>query len=196
MVVLSMKNEVNSVNAFFLKVLNDAQFRMQAYQDFMNNGLNLDGCDGCLSPDVLRAIVKRAKTNRKIHNMLPEILEYANGSSITDDIFRSLLHTHGGYRNTCLSAIAHLDLSFYQMQILNRCPLCLEAFSWLFDKICRYDYFTPYDMQQLLNEKSKTIHALGVEECIKFARDTYGSSEKLDVAEKWLKMHKHDINDD
>ena len=117
--------------------------------------------------------------------LLSDILTYVDSESISDHNFQLLLKFPKKQRTTFLSCIGHSSLSFYQMQILNEYPLALEAFSWLFDNICRYDIFTSGDMLQIL-EKNPDVQPKAIQICIDSAVQKYGDSAKLEVAKKWI----------
>lgn len=184
-----MYNEKKYIDSFVIRLIKDKQFRKQIYHMFILNSYELSVSDdyNCISPEVLRLTIQKARYNRIIRQMLPTILAFADNNSLTDENFRMLLRFRGKYRNTCLSVLGHLDdISFYQMCILNRYPLGYEVFCCLFDKICCYDWFTEQDMLRLL-EENPDIRVCAIRDCIKFAKETYGNSKKLDIVEMWIK---------
>ena len=125
--------------------------------------------------------------------MLSDLLLYADKKSITDENFKLILKFSSRYRTTFLSSLGHLDLSFYQMQILNRYPLSFEAFSWLFNNICHYDIFSDGDMLQILRENT-SVRSVAIDTCINLARKEYGESSKIEIAIKWNNMLKNKEN--
>ena len=176
-----MESNQMHIDDFSTHILHDRAFRNNEYRKFLKNCYSFDNVYGIISPDLLKQVIKRAKWNRKFRIFLTDILLYANSSSITDENFELLLHFFGKIRTTYLSALGHLELSFYQMMALNRQPLSLEAFEWLFDNICRYDCFSEGDMKKILrdNAGNANVHRIVLQHCISAARNNYGESKKL-----------------
>lgn len=146
------KNEMVDVNCFVERLLNNRSFCNLAYLEYVENDCGINNISGYIDSKVLKRAIKCAKRNRKIREMLSDILLYVNASSMTDENFRMLLRFPYKCRRTYLSNLCHAELSFYQMKILNQYPLALEAFTWLLDRICCCDCFTHEDMLCILRE--------------------------------------------
>lgn len=179
------RTELLDVNYFAERILNDRYFRNQAYFEFIANNYGIDNVFGHVDPKILNRLIKRAKWNHKIRDMLTDILLYVDASSMTDENFRMLLRFPYKCRRTYLSNICHGELSFYQMKILNQTPLAMEAFIWLFDKICCYDCFTHEDLLCILRE-NPDVRPIVIRDCISSAIKEYGQSQKIQVAQAWL----------
>lgn len=178
--------ENKDINTTLIHLVDDKRFRKKIFHSYWTNSWNLDlDNNGDLLPTVLRSVIKKAKWNRKIRLMLPDILAYADKTSLDDENFQMLLKFKGDFRNTCLSQIGHLELPFYQMYILNKYPLGYEAFCRLFDNICHYECFTEEDMLRIL-ENNYDVRVFAISDCIQSAQEKYGDSDKLRVAKKWL----------
>ena len=173
-----------NVNEYILFLLSDKYFCKCEYYKYIENEYSIENIEGVITAETLSRIIHRAKRNKKIRELLVELLYYVNEESITNSNFVLLCSFPQRFRATYLSNIAHNKLSFYQMQILNRHPLSFEAFSWLFDNICRYDIFTNEDMLQILRE-NRYIRSSGIKDCISIALHKYGNSRKLEIAEEW-----------
>lgn len=91
--------------------------------------------------------------------------------------------------NAYASALAHGNLAFYQMQILNRYPASYEAFAWLFDHIYHFECFTAEDMKKTLLD-NPDVTSYGIQVCIDSAREKYGDSDKLTAAVNWIQNKK------
>lgn len=179
--------EVNliNINDYVHKLLKNKSFCKNEYRKFIANDYAIDGVEGIIRPELLTHVIVKAKTNKSFRVLLSDILTYVDSESISDHNFQLILKFPKKQRTTFLSCIGHSSLSFYQMQILNEYPLALEAFSWLFDNICRYDIFTSGDMLQIL-EKNPDVQPKAIQICIDSAVQKYGDSAKLEVAKKWI----------
>jgi len=173
------------INDYARMLLSSRSFCKNEYKKFYDNTYEIEGVEGIIRPEVLQQVIRKAARNRFLREMLTDILAYIDAESISDQNFRLLLKFPERNRTTYLSCIGHTSLSFYQMQILNEYPLAFEAFSWLFDNICRYDIFTTGDMLRIL-EKNHAIRPVGIRSCIDLAMQNYGDSPKLEVARKWV----------
>lgn len=178
-----------NVNEYVRRLLSDKQFFRSEYIRYVDNGYYIDKITGILSDESLYAVICKARWNKKLRRMLDHLLWYIDGRNLSDQHFRMLLKFPRRCRNNYVGTLAHQNLSFYQMQILNRYPNSFEAFGWLFDCICSHDIFTEEDMLQLLYENSD-VTEYGIQGCIDNAYQLFGSSAKLDTAVKWLKEHK------
>lgn len=179
--------EVNlmNINDYVYKLLKSKSFRKDEYRSFITNDYAIADVEGIIRPELLTQVIRKAKRNKSFRVLLSDILTYIDSESISDQNFQLLLTFHKKQRTTYLSCIGHSSLSFYQMQVLNEYPLALEAFSWLFDNICRYDIFTSGDMLRIL-EKNPDVQPRAIQICIDSAIQKYGDSAKLNVAKKWV----------
>jgi len=182
-----VNNKLIDVNDFVERMLSNREFRNQAYFAYEANDYGINNISGYIDAKVLKRVIKFAKRNHKTRVMLSDILLYANASSVTDENFKMLLRFPYKCRDTYLSNICHAELSFYQMKILNRYPLALEAFTWLFDKICCYDCFTHEDMLCILRE-NPDVKPIVISDCVSRAVRKYGQSEKIRVAQIWMEQ--------
>lgn len=182
-------NEMLDVNCFVEKLLSNRDFCNQAYLEYVSNNYGINNISGYIDSKVLNRMIKCARKNRRIRDMLSDILLYVNASSMTDENFQMLLHFPYKCRSTYLSNICHAELSFYQMKLLNRYPLAMEAFTWLFDKICCYDCFTCEDMLCILRE-NPDVSSIVISNCISYSIRKYGQSEKIRVAQVWMSQMK------
>ena len=173
------------VNDFVEMLLSSRDFCNQAYLEYKINDNGIDNISGCIDSKVLNRAIRCAKRNRKIRKMLSDILLYVNALSMTEENFQMLLRFPYKCRSTYLSNICHAELSFYQMKKLNRYPLALEAFTWLFDKICCHDCFNREDMLCILRE-NPDVKPIVIRDCISSAIKKYGESEKIRVAQAWI----------
>lgn len=180
------ENKLTNINEYAEMLIRNRSFRNKAYREYVSNGYSISNVNGNIMPCVLKQLICCAKSNRKIRDMLFDILYYVNTESVTDENFQLLLRFPKKYRNTYLSNICHAELSFYQMQIINRYPVALEAFAWLFDKICAYDCFSKEDMLSILRE-NPDVKPIAIMDCINFALNKYGSTEKTQAAQSWIK---------
>lgn len=181
-----MNNCQIHIDDYATALLSDSHFRNTEYRKYVDNCYLLQQIIGNINPDILNAVIHKAKWNWKIRGMLVDILSYVNGDSISDENFRMLLQFPRRQRNTYLEAIAHADLAFYQMEIINRVASSFEAFAWLFDRICENEFFQEEDMLQILRDASD-ITSYGIHSCIASAITKYGNSPKLTIAEIWIK---------
>ena len=168
-----------------MQLLSSRNFLNSEYRKFIDAGYALQNVEGFISKDILKSVISKAKRNQKLRKMLTDILLYVNKESISDENFRLLLKFRGRYKITNLSNICHADLAFYQMQIINRYPVCFEAFAWLFDHICRFDFFKEEDMLQILRE-NPDITSAGIQACIDCVLKDHDMSPKLLIAKQWV----------
>lgn len=180
---MTEEREMN-INDWANRILYDKPFCRSEYQKFVGQNDSLDRVTGFIDSNLLYQVIRKAKRRRIYRDFLSDLLYYTNADSMTDRNFRLLLKFPKKDKKTFLSCIGHSELSFYQMQILNREALSLEAFSWLFDRICRYDFFSHEDMLQILRENSD-IRSVAINHCIETAKSKYGPSAKLDIAKEW-----------
>lgn len=173
------------INDYAMLLLTDHEFCKREYQKYNSSAVSIQNVYGKISTEILKKVIKKAKWNGKVRVLLGDILFYGDHSSISDENFRLLLHFPGQARKTYLSNLGHLHLSFYQMQILNRYPLNFEAFAWLFDHICQYDFFTEADMLQILKDNAD-VSNYGIQTCIQQAQKEWGPSAKLEAAKLWV----------
>ena len=180
-----MEHEIIHINDYVSKLISDGFFLKEEYSKYVRNSYGLENVFGIIHPNILSTIIRKAKYNRKMRYMLSDILLYSDNTSITDANFRSILKFPPKWKTTYLSSLGHCKLAFYQMQILNRYPLALEAFSWLFDQVCQYDLFSDEDMVQILRD-NPSIQSIAVQNCIDTAYSKYGPSSKLEIAKQWI----------
>lgn len=180
-----MQDDTIDVNVYVKKVVESKAFRKKAFQSFTANNFSIDKIHGILAADELTLLLRKAKWNRVLRMLLTDLLYYVDSKSMTDTNFRLLLTSNRKYKVTYLSCIGHVQLSFYQMQILNQYPLALEAFSWLFDNICHYSIFTEEDMLHILRQ-NPDVMPVAIQNCIDAAYKKYGSSSKIDAAKHWI----------
>ena len=178
-------NKKSDINVFVEEILNNRQYRNKVYGEYIESNYVFENIFGYIDSDVLKRMIKCSKRNYKLREMLTDILLYVNASSMTDENFQMLLRYPHKCRKTYLSSICHAELSFYQMKKLNTFPLALEAFTWLFDKICRYDCFTHEDMLCLLRE-NPDVKPIVISDSISLALEKYGNSSKIKVAQEWI----------
>ena len=174
------------INDYSMLLLSNRRFLKIEYRRFVNNCYILQNIVGNIDSSILHTLIIKAKLNRKFRTMLSSILFYVDKDSISNENFQLLMHFSRKKRNTYLEAIAHADLAFYQMCIINRLTTSFEAFAWLFDRICENDLFSVEDMLQILRDASDITYC-GVSSCVDFARDKYGNSDKLIAADRWSK---------
>lgn len=172
------------INDWTNRILYDKLFCKSEYKKFVDHDYSIDNVSGFIASNTLYRVICKAKRKKIYRDFLSDILFYTNADSMTDLNFRLLLKFPKKYKKTYLSCIGHSALSFYQMQILNKESLSLEAFSWLFDHICHYSFFSNEDMLQILRENSD-IRSIAIDNCIEMAKNKYGSSSKLDIAKEW-----------
>lgn len=184
-----MDNKITDVVDYVIRLQTDKLFLMSEYKEYVDNCYSIENISGIIPSDVLCSFIKAAKVKRKLRLMLGELLWYVDAQSVTDINFRMLLTFPSRYRNTYVSVLGHKNLSFYQMQMLNRYPQSFEAFSWLFDHICCYEFFTEEDMYKILSENCDTTQ-YGIQQCIDSAYEKYGESRKLSFAVEWLMKNK------
>ena len=180
-----MKTEKIHVNDYASKLIADNRFRKIEYIKYVDNCYMLHNVWGNIDSSILNAVICKAKWNRKIRRMLIAILSYVNTDSITDENFRMILRFPRQKRKSYLDAIGHMELAFYQMQIINSIASSFEVFAWLFERICENDFFQEEDMLQILREASD-ITSFGIRTCVESARQKYGTSSKLNIADAWI----------
>ena len=185
-----MNNGKIHVNAYASRLLSDRHFCNLEYHRFSENCYSINNIYGNIAPNILNCVIRRAKWNKKIRRFLSDILLYVDQNSISDRNFRLLMQFRGRCRNTFLANIAHADLAFYQMQIINRYSGAFEAFGWLFNHICQHDCFNEEDMLHILKDNVH-ITAIGVQSCIDSAVEAYGMSAKLNIAIMWINDKRH-----
>lgn len=186
-----MSKTLIHIDDYVAKLLVDKNFLNNEHRRFVNNCYIIDNVEGDISPEILNSAIRKAKRNRKMRSMLTDILHYVDKNSVTTENFQQLLHFRGKCKETYLSNIAHADLAFYQMQLINRSStVAFEAFAWLFDRVVQYDLFNEEDMIQILKDAS-AITSYGVQSCIDLARSKHGSSSKLDIAVAWVNEMKN-----
>lgn len=176
------------INAFAKKIAVDKQFRNEEYHKFINNCYILNDVNGNIQASVLTEIIYVAKRNRRVRSLLSGILWFTNKDSISDENFQLLLTFSEKVRSRLLLPVSHLNLSFSQLQIINRLSGDYEAFAQLFDIICKNDCFDDVDMLHLLREtKDGDITATGILYCVDAAIMKYGENIKTVEAVKWAK---------
>lgn len=173
------------INHYVEQLLSNKKFCKSEYKGFLDNTYSIENVCGVIKPDLLYRVICKALKSKIYRMLLSDILTYIDATSMDDTNFQLLFKFPRKYRTTYLSCIAHSDLSFYQMQVLNQHPLNYEAFTWLFDHVCRYDLFTEEDMLQILR-KNADVQPAEIERCIATASEQYGDSLKLDVARQWI----------
>lgn len=109
-----------------------------------------------LDPKVLLKLLNSySKDNKKIKEIIPYILYYADEKSITDEIFNEILHFDRNYRNTLLIVLAHCKISFYQLEYINKLQICDEAFCQLLYIYSTNEIFTAEDLKVFLQKTKK-----------------------------------------
>lgn len=172
-----------SIDNCIHKLLSDKKF-----VDYMYH-LSLDGIPleftGTISPSMMERLILCSRFNRKLQFLMVDLLDYISADCINERNFSLLLHYPGRMRNTFLSAIAHQELAFSQMLVLNRHPLSLEAFSFLFDHVCHYTCFNLEDMKTIIRE-NKDVTVQGIRDCITFVKEKYGANDKVLFVERLI----------
>lgn len=184
-----MKTERIHIDNYATALLSDRSFRNIEYRKYVDNCYVLQHVEGDINPDVLNAVIRKAKWNRRIRSMLVDILSYVNKNSISDENFRMLLYFSRKKRDSYLEAIGHVDLAFVQMQIIAKITSSFESFAWLFDQICKYDCFKDEDMLQLLRDSSD-ITIFGIQSCVDLVCPNDTNRSKLEIAKLWIEKMK------
>ena len=173
------------IDKYIALLLSDKHFLNNEYKKYLNNGCIICNITGNVSANVLQATIRKAMINKKMYDMLADILYHVDNNSITHENFCLILKFRGKRKKTYLSNIAHANLAFYQMQIINRTAGSFEAFAWLFDIMCKYDFFTTEDVISILSDNT-VITQYGIQSCIDSALQNYGESKKIEIATAWL----------
>ncbi len=176
---------MNDINTYAQRLLNDKDFLKESHAEYMEHDYSIPNVCGTISADNLHHIIRAAHKNKMLQDLLTDILSYADGQSITDENFRSLLGLKSKLQSTYFSVLAHLDLAFYQLQILNRYPQSYEAFSALFQMICENECFHDEDMKQLLRENND-VTTYGIRSCIDIADQKKLDNSKVKIAKEWV----------
>ena len=181
-----MDNGRMPVDEYIHGLISDQKFRNNEYRKLIKNGYDIDSIEGNASPDVLGALIQKAKRNKHLQDLLVGLLPYTDENSITEYNFSLLCSFRKRTRNAFLSQITHSQLSFCQMADINRLCGDFEAFAWLFDTICCHNIFCEEDMLRILKDNN-AVTSYGIQVCIDLAHQKHGQSRKLEIAREWLK---------
>lgn len=149
---------VEDINIFLTKLNNNNKFQEEILSRLNDDPDFLDYSDipeyrrfsGVMKSDKLIPLLYKCKKNKNISVIIPYLLYYADGSTITDDVFRIILRFPKQLRHTCLISLAHCHISFYQLQYINNLEICSEAFCQLLSYYCRYACFSAQDLEIFL----------------------------------------------
>ena len=175
------------VDEYVDKLINNRRFRNSEYRKYIQD-YEIKDVFGDVSSQSLGRMIEEAKRNRKIRSMLAGVLNHVDSHSITYRNFAELCKFPYRIKKIYLSNMVHTELAYYQMSVINEVCGEYESFAWLFDKICCNEMFNEQDMLQLLNENQSVTH-YGIQACIDSVLSQYGVSDKVNVAQKWLKKH-------
>lgn len=127
---------------------------IKEYISFLEDGMEYfqENFDGELDSEKLSTLIDKATKNKDLQFIISGLLYCSKKETITDEIFNKLLKFFKGMRRTFMVALAHCDISFYQLMAINRMQICVEAFGWLINHMYTVDVFSVEDMKQLLKE--------------------------------------------
>ena len=146
---------MENINDYLQAILNNnRKMGLEEYQIFKN-------IDGIIRADILNEIIDYSISHKCIRNVLRDILEYCNHSSVTPEIFDKIAkYPHKKMRKDLLISLAHCSLSIYQLWYICKKNICFEAFAQLLDIYLINDCFTVYDLNELLEKNKKYLKAI------------------------------------
>lgn len=91
--------------------------------------------EGHLDSKKLSILIDKSRSDQNLQFILTSLLYCSNKESITDEVFNKILKFRKGLRRTYLLALAHCDISFYQLMAINKMKSCSEAFGGLMNRM-------------------------------------------------------------
>ena len=116
---------------------------------------------GYFNSDNLLFVLQKSLRNKKIRDLLPDLLFYCNDKSVSVEVFDFVKkYKFKKRRRTLLISLAHCQLSIYQLRYISELNICGEAFAQLLDIYLFNDCFSIYDLENLLIDNDNHIKSI------------------------------------
>lgn len=110
-----------------------------------------ENVDGVLTEELAYNLLIAARENKVIEKQLHSIFLFSDKQTISDRVFNLITKmTNSGTQKSVLVALAHCDISFYQMYYIAQQKICFEAFAWILQSYLLYSCFSDLDVEQLI----------------------------------------------
>lgn len=141
------KKNVNYVAQKVLNLEKDVMREIKQDVDFFEN------VDGELREELACNLLIAAQKNRTIEKYLQSFFWFSNKQTISDRVFQLITEiSRSGVQRSIFIALAHCEISFYQMEYIARQKVCFEAFAWMLRNYLLYQCFSVLDVERLMSE--------------------------------------------
>lgn len=149
--------EINEITRFLLSCSD-----MTAdFPELFNDYDYFDDVQGYLSEENALAIITESYGRSEIRQILPQMFYFSNVSTISETVFTAIM-SYGAKKiqRDILIALSHCRISFYQLDIICREKICMEAYAALLDIYLNERCFSAVDLSLLLRENTEYINAI------------------------------------
>lgn len=120
-----------------------------------------DDVHGYLSEENALALITESYERSELGQLLPQMFYFSNISTISETVFAAIMsYSVKEIQQDILIALSHCRISFYQLDIICRKKICIEAFAALLDIYLNESCFSTVDLSKLLCENTEFIHGI------------------------------------
>ena len=140
---------MENINHFIERAIGDSSICIK-YSNLMEDDesfIHSNFCDK-IEESVLLRLIEKSKDNLNLQRFLSALSICFYRDEITLKVFSALSRYKGKYRKSILIGLAHCDLSYYQLVVLNKKKID-EALIKLINLFFKYDCFSEHDLQAI-----------------------------------------------
>ena len=113
--------------------------------------------DGLILESLLLSLIQRADIYENSAIFLGAFAPYLRKEEVTPTVFNSFLQMKSSNKTSILIGLAHCELSFYQLHLLNQLRIDGNPLMYLLDFYTKQDIFSEYDFQQFLYDNKDQV---------------------------------------
>jgi hypothetical protein len=151
-----------------LKEINEIAKALVSYSDITSVFPDLfedydyfDDVHGYLSEDNALALIKESFGRSEIKQILAQMFYFSNVVTVSETVFTAIMsYSVKEIRRNILIALSHCSISYYQLDIICREKICMEAFAAMLDIYLNEYCFSAVDLSILLRENIEYINTI------------------------------------
>lgn len=184
------EKEINALAQYILSYSGD-------YSELEEVLISLDFFDevyGFLSEENAIALITKSQEHNDMGWLLPQLFYFADANTISEVVFSMILSFKmKDVRRNILIALAHCNISFYQLEFICREKICIEAFATLLASYLVCNCFSTIDLSKLLSENVALLGGIAWD---KVLENNNLDSNKRNILLSYLKYANNDEHDD
>ena len=131
------------------------------FSDLFEDYDYFDDVYGYLSEENALALIIESYRRSEIQQMLPQMFYFSNIFTVSETVFTAIMsYSEKVIQRDILLALSHCSISFYQLDIICREKICMEAFAAMLDIYLIERCFSAVDLSILLRENTEYINAI------------------------------------